>query len=69
MDATEWPPKYWKMHMEMEGEEKKGKGGKAAVGDKIAFIAIRRFERVRLQQVFATPLHGSRLPYKRVTTP
>ncbi|KAJ1492542.1 hypothetical protein T484DRAFT_1770936 [Baffinella frigidus] len=56
VDATEWPPKHWKMHMEMEGGEEKGgkgkggKGGEAAVGDKVAFIAIRRFERVRLQQ-------------------
>lgn len=43
VDASQWPPKHWKFHLEMEPE----KG--AAAGEKVAFVAIRRFERVRLQ--------------------
>ena len=36
VDASSWPPKFWKFHMEMDD------------GCRVAFIAIRRFERVRL---------------------
>ena len=36
VDASCWPPKHWKFHIELDD------------GGKVAFIAIRRFERVRL---------------------
>ncbi|EKX42614.1 hypothetical protein GUITHDRAFT_141036 [Guillardia theta CCMP2712] len=38
VDAESWPPKFWKFRLVMEN------------GNDVAFIAIRRFERVRMQQ-------------------
>ena len=38
VDMKLWPPKHWKLHFEMKG------------GGKIAFIAVRRFERIRMVQ-------------------
>ena len=36
VDASCWPPKHWKFHIELDD------------GGRVAFVAIRRFERVRL---------------------